>query len=324
MTYQEAIAEKDNPRVQYFVIELERLENSKKETEELFNNPEMKDLAEEEMKSIEDQQNALLLQIEDNLKKEAEEEQFPNEIILEVRAGAGGDEASIFAYQLAQMYQRYAEKKGWRVTKLEESLSSVDGYKEATFEMRGQDIYKMLRYETGVHRVQRIPKTESKGRVHTSTASVAILPIRKKSKIIIRPEDLEWEFSRAGGKGGQNVNKVETAARVIHIPTGFDVRSTAQRSQLKNKETALAILTARIEQHFESLEAAKYSSDRKEQIGTSDRSEKIRTYNFPQNRVTDHRIKESWHNIEGIMAGELDDVIEAIQTREHGSVEDAE
>lgn len=324
MTYQDAIAEKDNPRVQYFVMELERLENSKKELEELFNTPDMKEMAEEELKSIEDQQQALLAQIEENLKKEEEEEQFPNEIILEVRAGAGGDEASIFAYQLAQMYQRYAEIKGWRITKLEESLSSVDGYKEASFEIRGQDIYKLLRYETGVHRVQRIPKTESKGRVHTSTASVAILPIRKKSKFVVRPEDLEWEFSRAGGKGGQNVNKVETAARVIHIPTGFDVRSTAQRSQLKNKETALAILTARIQQHFESIEAAKYSSERKEQIGTSDRSEKIRTYNYPQNRITDHRIKESWHNIEGVMAGDLDDIIEAIQTRDHGAVDDSE
>ena len=311
MTYEEALQHKENPRVQYFISELERLEQSKKETEELFNNPDMKELAEEELKSIAEQQNAYLTQIEESLKKEEEEEEFPNEIVLEVRAGAGGDEASIFAYQLAQMYQRYAEKKGWIVNKLEESLSSVGGYKEASFEMRGQEIYKKLRYETGVHRVQRIPKTESKGRVHTSTASVAILPMRKKSKIVLRPEDLEIETSRAGGKGGQNVNKVETAVRIVHLPTGFDVRSTAQRSQLKNKETALAILTARVEQHFEAIEAAKYSSERKEQIGTSDRSEKIRTYNYPQNRVTDHRIKESWHNIEGIMEGELDEVIEA-------------
>jgi peptide chain release factor 1 len=273
----------------------------------------MKDLAEEELKSIEGQQQALLSQIEENLKKEEEEDKFPNEIILEVRAGAGGDEASIFAYELAQMYQRYAEKQGWGVMKLEESLSSVGGYKEATFEIRGQDVYKKLRYETGVHRVQRIPKTESKGRVHTSTASIAILPMRKKTKITLRPEDLEIETSRAGGKGGQNVNKVETAVRIVHKPTGFDVRSTAQRSQLKNKETALAILTARVEQFYEEQESAKYSSERKEQIGTSDRSEKIRTYNFPQNRITDHRIKESWHNIEGIMAGDLDDIIKAFE-----------
>jgi peptide chain release factor 1 len=322
MTYQEALEQKENPRVQYFVMELERLEKSKEDARELFNNPEMKDLAEEELKDISTQQEQILKQIEENLKKEEEEEQFPNEIILEVRAGAGGDEASIFAYQLAQMYQRYAEKKGWSVTKLEESLSSVEGYKEASFEMRGKDIYKILRYETGVHRVQRIPKTESKGRVHTSTASVAILPMRKKSKIVLRPEDLEIETSRAGGKGGQNVNKVETAVRIVHLPTGFDVRSTAQRSQLKNKETAMAILTAKVEQYFEGLEDAKYSADRKDQIGTSDRSEKIRTYNFPQNRVTDHRIKESWHNIEGIMAGELDDVVEALASATHTHGED--
>lgn len=316
MTYEEAIQHKDNPRVQYFVSELERLEESKKDAQELFNNPDMKELAEEELQDISLQQEEILKQIEENLKKEQEEEEFPNEIILEVRAGAGGDEASIFAYELAQMYQRYAEKVGWNVTKLEESLSSVEGYKEASFEIRGQNVYRQLRYETGVHRVQRIPKTESKGRVHTSTASVAILPIRKKSKIVLRPEDLEWEFSRAGGKGGQNVNKVETAARVIHIPTGFDVRSTAQRSQLKNKETALAILTAKVAQYFEDKENAQYSANRKDQIGTSDRSEKIRTYNFPQNRVTDHRIKESWHNIEGMMNGELDDVIEAFAKSE--------
>lgn len=319
MTYQEALQHKDNPRVQYFIQELERLENAKKETEELASTPGMEDMAEDELASIQSQQDALLAQIADNLKKEEEEDQFPNEIVLEVRAGAGGDEASIFAYQLAEMYQRYAEKKGWSVTKLEESLSSVGGYKEASFEMRGLDIYKTLRYETGVHRVQRIPKTESKGRVHTSTASVAILPIRKKSKIVLNQSDLEIETSRSGGKGGQNVNKVETAVRIIHKPTGFDVRSTAQRSQVKNKETALAILTAKVEQFYEEQEASKYSSERKEQIGTSDRSEKIRTYNFPQNRVTDHRIKESWHNIDGIMAGDLDDVIEAIQTREHSA-----
>lgn len=317
MTYQEAIAEKENPRVQYFVMELERLENSKKETEDMLSSSDLKEMAEEELKQIEEQQAALLAQIEENLKKEEEEEQFPNEIILEVRAGAGGDEASIFAYELAQMYQRYAEQKGWGVVKLEESLSSVGGYKEATFEMRGIDIYKTLRYETGVHRVQRIPKTESKGRVHTSTASIAILPIRKKSKVVLKETDLEIETSRAGGKGGQNVNKVETAVRIVHLPTGFDVRSTAQRSQLKNRETAMSILTAKVEQFYEAQEAAKYSSERKEQIGTSDRSEKIRTYNFPQNRITDHRIKESWHNIEGIMGGDLDPVIEAIQTKDH-------
>jgi len=313
MNKEELLNQRENPKTQYIVGEFIRLEEKKEEAMEMKNNPEMAELADEEIKEIESQQEAISKQVEEILNKEVEEEKFPNEIILEVRAGAGGDEASIFAYQLAEMYQRFAEKKGWGVKKLEESTSSVGGYKEASFEMRGQDIYKKLRYETGVHRVQRIPRTESKGRIHTSTASVAILPIRKKSKFVLAPDDLEMEFSRAGGKGGQNVNKVETAVRIIHKPTGLDVRSTAERSQQKNRETAMSILTAKVEQFYEEEEAKKYASERKDQIGTADRSEKIRTYNFPQNRVTDHRLKESWHNIEEMMAGELDDVIEAFE-----------
>ena len=311
MTKDQILEHKDNPKTSFLVGEFLRLEEKKDESKKLLENEEMKELAEAEVAELEEQQNAISNQIEDILKKEEEEEKFPNEIVLEVRAGAGGDEASIFAYQLAEMYQRYAEKKGWSVKKMEESQSSVGGYKEASFEIKGLDVYKNLRFETGVHRVQRIPKTESKGRVHTSTASVAILPIRKKTKIELKPEDLEMEFSRAGGKGGQNVNKVETAVRIIHKPTGLDVRSTAERSQQKNREVALSILGAKVEQYYEEREAAKYSDERKDQIGTADRSEKIRTYNYPQNRVTDHRLKESWHNIEGIMAGELDEVIEA-------------
>jgi peptide chain release factor 1 len=313
MNKEELLKHKDNPKTQFLVGEFIRLEEKKEEALKLASSEEMKELAQEEVKDLELQQEAISKQIEEILDKEIEEDKFPNEIILEVRAGAGGDEASIFAYQLAEAYQRYAEKNGWSVKKLDESTSSVGGYKEASFEIKGLDVYKKLRFETGVHRVQRIPKTESKGRVHTSTASVAILPIRKKTKIELAPEDLEMEFSRAGGKGGQNVNKVETAVRIIHKPTGLDVRSTAERSQQKNREVALSILTAKVEQHFEEEEAKKYSSERKDQIGTGDRSEKIRTYNYPQNRVTDHRISKSWHNIEGIMAGELDDVVKSFE-----------
>lgn len=313
MNKEELLELKDNPKTSFLVGEYFRLEKNKEESSKLLDQDEMKELAEEEIKEIDNQQEQIVKQIEDILNKEQEEEKFPNEIILEVRAGAGGDEASIFAYQLAEMYQRYSEKQGWGVRKMEESLSSVGGFKEASFEIKGLDVYRKLRFETGVHRVQRIPKTESKGRVHTSTASVAILPIRKKTKLELKPEDLEMEFSRAGGKGGQNVNKVETAVRIIHKPTGLDVRSTAERSQQKNREVALSILTAKVEQYYEEEEAKKYSSERKDQIGTMDRSEKIRTYNFPQNRVTDHRLKESWHNIEGIMVGELDDLIDAFE-----------
>ena len=232
-----------------------------------------------------------------------ENEEFPNEIIIEVRAGAGGDEASLFAKKLAEMYMFYARKQGWAVEKIDDFF----------FQVRGRDCYKKLHFETGVHRVQRVPSTEKMGRIHTSTASVAILPIRKDSTIEIKPTDLEIETSRSGGAGGQNVNKVETAVRIIHKPTGIDVRSTAERSQLKNKEKAMSILTAKLEKLKEEEEAAKYSADRKSQIGTADRSEKIRTYNILQDRVTDHRVKKSWHNIEKIMQGNLDPIIDGMQ-----------
>ena len=228
-------------------------------------------------------------------------EEFPNEIILEIRAGAGGDEANIFAHDLAHMYVGYAKNQGWQVAELADLV----------YEIHGKDSYKKLRFETGVHRVQRVPATEKMGRVHTSTASVAILPVRKKTTIEIKPSDLEIETSRSGGAGGQNVNKVETAVRIIHKPTGIDVRSTAQRSQLKNREMAMSILTAKLEKLKEEEEAAKYAGERKQQIGTADRSEKIRTYNFNQDRITDHRVNESWHNIEKILEGNLDPIIEA-------------
>ncbi len=236
----------------------------------------------------------------------------PNEIILEVRAGAGGDEATLFANDLAYMYTTYATNSGWQVFKIDDLV----------YEIRGRDCYKKLKLETGVHRVQRVPSTEKSGRIHTSTASVAILPVRKKTTIEIKPSDLEIETSRAGGAGGQNVNKVETAVRIIHKPSGIDVRSTAERSQLKNRERAMSILIAKLEAKKEEEEMAKYSQDRKNQIGTADRSEKIRTYNILQDRVTDHRIKKSWHNIEKIMNGDLDKMLEALQHPEEVGTDD--
>lgn len=245
---------------------------------------------------------------------EKQEEAFPNEVILEVRAGAGGEEAALFAKELADMYTGYAALQGWGTHTLYASESSLGGYKEAAIELRGLGVYKKLRFETGVHRIQRVPETEKAGRVHTSTASVAILPIRKKTSVEIKPTDLEIETSRSGGAGGQNVNKVETAVRIIHKPTGIDVRSTSERNQLKNREKAMSILIAKLEAKKEEEEHAKYAGERKAQIGTADRSEKIRTYNIPQNRITDHRIKESWHNIEKIMEGELEPIVEAMAT----------
>ncbi|MEX2013576.1 MAG: PCRF domain-containing protein [Parcubacteria group bacterium] len=249
---------------------------------------------------------------QENLKTESRQDGI-NEIILEVRAGAGGEEAALFARELADMYSLYAGLKNWRVEVLYMSESPLGGYKEAAIEMKGEGIYEKLRFETGVHRVQRVPDTEKMGRVHTSTASVAILPVRKKTSIEIKPSDLEIETSRSGGAGGQNVNKVETAVRIIHKPTGIDVRSTAERSQLKNREKAMSILVAKLDAKKEEEETAKYSADRKTQIGTADRSEKIRTYNVLQDRVTDHRIKKSWHNIEKIFKGEIESIIDAMK-----------
>ncbi|OHA91726.1 MAG: hypothetical protein A2665_01665 [Candidatus Zambryskibacteria bacterium RIFCSPHIGHO2_01_FULL_46_30] len=236
--------------------------------------------------------------------KSVETEEFPNEIVLEVRAGAGGEEATLFAKELAEMYMAYALKQGWQVSEID----------KLTYEIRGKDAYQKLRFETGVHRIQRVPETEKMGRVHTSTASVAILPIRLKTKIEIKPADLQIEFSRSGGAGGQNVNKVETAVRIIHKPTGIDVRSTAERSQLKNREKAMGILSAKLEAMKDKEEAAKHSLNRKTQIGTADRSEKIRTYNILQDRITDHRIKKSWHNIEKIFGGAIEPILDAMRT----------
>jgi len=308
---------KDNKKTAYLAESYERLLKDEEEIRVMQKeDPSFDELSKEELRTIEVQKDALLTQMKELLKESEEEEKFPNEIVLEVRAGAGGEEAALFAEELSILYRKYAEKKGWKTVLLNESRSSLGGFKEASFEIRGKGVYRELRFETGVHRIQRVPATEKSGRVHTSTASIAILPIRKKTSFEINPVDLEVEFSRSGGAGGQNVNKVETAVRIVHKPTGIDVRCTSERSQLKNREKAMSILTAKLQDLKDVEEAKKYASERKGQIGTGDRSEKIRTYNILQDRVTDHRIKESWHNIDQIFVGNIDPIIEALLERE--------
>lgn len=308
---------KKNPKTQYLAKNLERLLKEEADILMLGKEEGMKELAEKDLENIEIQKKELVLQmdeiLEEEINKMKEEDEFPNEIVLEVRAGVGGEEAALFAEELANMYRKYADTRSWSVTVLDESESPLGGYKEASFEIRGKDVYKDLRYETGIHRIQRVPKTEKMGRVHTSTASVAILPIRKKIKFEINPADLEVEFSRSGGKGGQNVNKVETAVRLTHKPTGLVVRATAERSQSANKEIALIILSAKIEAMQKEEEDKKYAANRKEQVGVANRSEKIRTYNILQDRITDHRLNKNWHGIENIMKGQIDNIIDAFK-----------
>jgi peptide chain release factor 1 len=302
----------DNHKTAFLVTEYRRLLELEAENESLSDDPDMAELAGAELKEIVQQKEAIEAQIAQIVKSEEEERKFPNEMVLEVRGGVGGDEAALFAMQLAEMYQKFAEKKGWIVTNLYQNTNDMGGYKEAAFEIKGKDCYKTLQYETGVHRVQRVPVTEKQGRIHTSTASVAIMPIYKHTTIQITDADLDIEFSRAGGKGGQNVNKVETAVRLTHKETGITVRCTAERTQGKNREKAMSMLASQLQQRQDEMDARERSEFRAGQIGTGDRSEKIRTYNFPQDRITDHRIKESWSGIENVLNGEIERILDAV------------
>jgi len=231
---------------------------------------------------------------------------------VELRAGVGGDEAALFAGELYMMYKKYAANKGWAFELIDSNKTSIGGFKSAVFELKGENVFPKLKNESGVHRVQRVPKTEKGGRVHTSTATMAVLPKASESEMTIRSDEIEVTFSRAGGPGGQNVNKVETAVRILHKPSGIVVSSRSERSQQNNREKGMELLRSKLLEIKKAEATGNITEERRKQIGTGDRSEKIRTYNFPQDRITDHRIKKSWSNIEKIINGNLDPVIEAV------------
>jgi len=237
-------------------------------------------------------------------------------IMIEIRAGAGGDEAGLFARDLFRMYSRFGQSQGWGQKILDSNPSDLGGYKEIIFELDGLGVYDTMKYEGGVHRVQRIPKTEKQGRIHTSTVTVAVLPKPKKTEININPSDLKITTYKASGPGGQYVNKTESAIRILHVPTGLVVTSQTERNQLQNKENALAILAAKLLEKKEQEAQSQITGARREQIGWAKRAEKMRTYNFPQDRITDHRIGKSWHDIESIMDGKMDGIVKAFRKAE--------
>jgi peptide chain release factor 1 len=238
------------------------------------------------------------------------------DVIVEVRAGAGGEEAALFAGDLYRMYARYAQGKGWGMDVIDANATGIGGFKEIVFEVKGRGAYSRLKHERGAHRVQRIPVTETGGRIHTSTATVAVLPEAEDVEVNVDPSDLRIDIFHASGHGGQSVQKVATAVRIIHIPTGIVAICQDERSQLKNKQRAMGVLRARILDREVTRQQEETAADRRSQVGTGDRSEKVRTYNFPQNRVTDHRIGVTSHNLEQMLAGELDDFIDTLATQE--------
>jgi peptide chain release factor 1 len=241
------------------------------------------------------------------------------DIIIEIRAGAGGDEAGLFAADLFRMYSRYAQYKGWEIDIIDSNESGIGGFKEIVFEIKGKGAFSRLKYERGVHRVQRVPTTESSGRIHTSTATVAVLPEADEVDVSINPDDLKIDFYHSRGAGGQNVNKVATAVRITHLPTGIVAICQDERSQLRNRTKAMSVLRARMLDMEQRKQEAEITMQRRSQVGTGDRAEKIRTYNFPQDRVSDHRISLTLHNLSQILEGELDELIDALATHDQAS-----
>ena len=286
-----------------------------RETQEMIEeglDEEMVELAREEVIVLQEEHDRLLNEIK--LALLPRDPADKKDVIMEIRAGAGGDEAGLFAADLYRMYTRYASTKGWHTEVMNSNETGIGGFKEIIFEVKGKGVYSRLKFESGVHRVQRVPVTESSGRIHTSTATVAVLPEAEEVEIAIDPGDLRIDTFRASGAGGQHVNKVESAVRITHLPTGIVVTCQDERSQIKNRAKAMAVLRARLldierQQHFQEVTDA-----RRSQVGTGDRSEKIRTYNYPQGRISDHRIGLTVHNLENVLEGDLDNIIDAVAT----------
>jgi len=273
-----------------------------------------KNLATEELATLEPEIQKLEMEIGEILNPS--DPLNKKDIIVEIRAGVGGDEAELFAGDLFRMYSRYAEKQGWKIVILNSNVSTVNGFKEIVFEVNGKNVYRDLKYESGVHRVQRTPETEKAGRIHTSTATVAILPQAEETEINIKPEDIKVDTYCSSGPGGQSVNTTYSAVRITHLPTGTVVTCQDEKSQIKNKAKALVVLRSRILAAEQEKLAQERGEARNLQIGGGERSEKIRTYNFPQDRITDHRIKTSWHNIGQILAGNLEEIVTAMHYAE--------
>ncbi len=293
--------------------ELEDIRSQLIENQELLgaeDQPELLALAEAETKTLQEKLKNAQIDLEELISKD--QANLPDALIMEFRAGAGGEEAALFASDLLSMYQKYATENGWKTTLLEEDRTDIGGIKNAALEIDGEDSFLRLQYEAGVHRVQRIPETEKAGRIHTSTATIALIPKANTKQFEINPADLKTEFTGSSGPGGQNVNKRQTAVRLTHIPSGLVVLSQSSRSQQKNKEAALSLLESKLLAQKKEKDQKEAAGQRKAQIGWAKRVEKIRTYNYPQDRITDHRIEQSWHGIEKIMEGNLNPIIEAL------------